>query len=209
MNKRYFNILFDLRDEMTDIEKELDNIEASWADFAHAINPRSSGRVTRRVEGSSSLRCQSLVAVHGHLEVRRKDFENGDRSALFYALMYCAEENVPLPYWVGNELLNIGSRLHAQPAIDTPPCDLHREFGFDKTFPTAGTKAISNRRKKYWANKIWDTARKIMVDQGISSVDAAVKQALRELDAPFAVRAATDMFNEVEQRQKKLTKPFR
>lgn len=209
MNKRHFQILFDQQDEMTDIEKELDNIETSWADFAHAINPNGSARVVRRDGKNSNIRPQSLVAVHEHLEVRRKDFEQGDRAALFYALMYCAEENVPLPYWIGNELLNISSRLHAEPVKGTPPCDLHREFGFDKALPTTGTKAISNRRKQQWAAKIWFTARKIMVYQGITSIDAAVKLAIKQLDAPYAVRAATAMFNEVEQRQKKLTKPFK
>jgi len=209
VSKRHFQILFDHQDEMTDIEKKLDNIETSWADFAHAINPEGTARVVRRDGENSNIRAQSLVAVHGHLEVRRKDFEQGDRSALFYALMYCAEENVPMPYWIGNELLNIGCRLRTEPAKDAPPCDLHREFGFDKSLPATGTKAVSNRRKQKWANKIWFTARTIMADQGIMSVDAAVKLALKKLDAPYAVRAATAMFNEVEQRQKKLTKPFK
>ncbi len=209
MTKRHFQIFLDYQQEMTDIEKELDNIETSWADFAHAINPNGAARVVRRHDGTSSIRCQSLVAVHAHLEIRRKDFEQGDRSALFYALMYCAEENVPMPYWVSNELQNIGGRLRAEPTKDAPPCDLHREFGFDKTLPTTGTKAVSNRRKQQWAAKIWFTARKIMVYQGITSIDAAVKLAIKQLDAPYAVRAATAMFNEVEQRQKKLTKPFK
>lgn len=209
MTKRRLHIFLDHHDEMTDIEKELDNIETSWADFAHAINPEGTARVVRRDGENTNLRPQSLVAVHAHLEVRRNDFEQGDRSALFYALMYCAEENVPLPYWIGNELLNISSRLRAEPTKDTPPSDLHREFGFDKTLPATGTKAVSNRRKQKWANKIWFTTRTIMADQGISSVDAAVKMAIKKLDAPYAVRAATAMFNEVEQRQKKLTKPFK
>lgn len=209
MTKRYFNILFDHRDEMTEIEKELDNIETSWADFAYAINPDGEGRIVRRDGRTSNLRCQSLVAVHGHLEVRRKDFEQGDRSALFYGLLYCAEENVPLPYWIGNELLAIGQRLHADPDKGTAPSDLHHEFGFDKELPVSGARATINRRKKVWANKIWFKARRVMADRGVTSVDGAVKLAIRELGAPYSVRAATQMFNDVERRQKKLTRPFR
>ena len=211
MSKRYFNVFFDHFVEMTEIERELDNMEASWADFAYAINPMSEGRIQRRygAEGPCSERGQSLPAVHGHLEVRRKDFEAGDRSALFYALLFCAAENVPLPYWIGNELLTIEKRLHADPEPGAAPCDLHDEFGFSKTLPTTGTRAVSNRRKANWAVKIWGCARRIMADRGITSVDAAVRLALKELDAPYAVRKATEMFNEVERRQKRLTRPFR
>lgn len=180
---------------MTEVEAALDDLEASWADFAYAIRPNSMARVVRRLGGPASIRMDSLGQVHAVLEHYRGKLSSGDRSAIFDALTHCAEENVPMPYWVSAALIEIARELHHAPKLGAQPKSLHSLFGMDARFPTSATKAIKAKRDLQLRGQLWWTACTIMGDNPGISKDAAVKKACAELRFPYSHRKALQLFD--------------
>jgi len=178
---------------MTEVESALDDLEPSWADFAYAIRPDSMARVVRRPGVSPSIRCASLDTVHSVLEHYRELLGRGERPAIFDALTYCAEENVPMPYWLGAELIAIATQLHQKPTGKRPD-SLHQLFGMEARFPTSQTKAVKAKRDLHLRGQLWHAASTLMAGDANLSKDAAIKQAREQLRFPYSQRKARDMF---------------
>lgn len=185
---------------MTEIESELDDLEASWSDFAYAIRPGSLGRVLRR-PGKQEVRMQPLGAVHSVLEHYREKEVAGDRAALFDALVHCAAENVPMPYWVGAAILDIARELHLPPIAGSSPKTLHELFGMEARFPVSATKAIKAKRDLHLRQKLWSSVHAIMRTEKLSK-DAAIGKAREQLRFPYSQRKARDLFDLQEEIQR-------
>ena len=185
---------------MTDVEAALDELEMSWADFAYAIRPDSKGRISRRHDLGSELGVLSLVKVHEILENYQNEFVAGNRFASFLALIYCAEENVPMPYWLANAVLNIASVLYAKPDSCIKPKNLHELFGAEQTFPTSQTRALKAKRDLHLRGQLWHTTRCLMHEKKLS-VEAAIKEARKQLRFPYSQRKSRDLFDEQEKTQ--------
>lgn len=197
MEKRVILPLWGDAGPMTEIENALDDLEPSWSDFAYAIRPKSMGRVSRRIPGRPTIRAQSLGQVQAILNGYREQFEAGDRAAAFSAMTTCAEENVPMPYWLAAAVLDIGTAVRAQPARGQQPKSLHDLFGLSKLLPTTKTRGSKVRRDLQLRAEIWAATHTLMRDRKLS-VDAAIKLAREKLNFPYAQRTARQMFDTQE-----------
>ena len=166
MEKRVVVPLWGDAGPMTEMESALDDLEASWADFAYAIRPKSMARIVRRPNTNPSIRCDSLLSVHNVLEHYREKLQAGDHSAIFDALTHCAAENVPMPYWVSSAIIEIARNLHGKPAPGEQPKSLHELFGMEVRFPTSQTKALKAKRDLHLRGQLWSTASLIKHEEG-------------------------------------------
>lgn len=201
MEKRVVVPLWGDAGPMTEMESALDDLEASWADFAYAIRPKSMARIVRRPNTNPSIRCDSLLSVHNVLEHYREKLQAGDHSAIFDALTHCAAENVPMPYWVSSAIIEIARNLHGKPAPGEQPKSLHELFGMEVRFPTSQTKALKAKRDLHLRGQLWSTASLIKHEEGIST-DAAIKKARERLRFPYSQRKARQLFDLQEQIQR-------
>lgn len=191
MTKRIVILGFDAG-PMTAAESALDDLEASWADFAYAIRP-GLARVVRR-PGAPGIQMAPLGTVRNVLENYREKTAGGDRSAIFDALTHCAEENVPMPYWLSTAIIGIARELHQPAASRAKPRSLHTLFGMDARLPTSDTKALKARRDLQLRAQLWFATKRIQTADGCS-VDAALKKARAELRFPYEQRKSRQMFD--------------
>lgn len=169
---------------------ELEQVEPAWADFARGlIGDRL--RIVR-YPTPSPLRARSLAEVQRILALYERELAEGDRYAILKALVLCAEENVPQPYWLGAAVIDICARLNAGPV------DLHKLFGADGKFPAKGKKARTNRDKPILRAKLWAAVMELKRNTPGMSDDAAIERARADLNFPYAQRASTDLFNEYD-----------
>jgi hypothetical protein len=181
--------------EMTEVESALDDLEPSWADFAYAIRPDGMGRPSRRVPGVLSEKTQGLATVHALLEGYHDQYKAGERIGIFHALTTCAEENVPLPYWLATAILDIRKDVSAEPRKGELPKSLHDLFGLGQLLPLTRTKGMKARRDIQLQGRIWAATRTIMAERGTRLVDAALEEARRKLAFPYSQRKAREMFD--------------
>ncbi len=128
-------------------EQLLERLQASWADFAQGCRSDSPVRIVRAPD-RAAVKMLSLLTVNEFLRDLHQRFTAGDRSAAWDALVWCASENVPLPYWVGSEVLRIARAVRAVPKTGDKPSNLHDEFGLERTYPARGSRAITARRRE-------------------------------------------------------------
>ena len=158
-------------------ETELARIEQNWADFA------------ARVRTGKGRRARSLLYVHSLLELHRETLKTGDKSALLWALRTCCEENVPLPYWVADGILDIIKQVQKR------PISLHDLFGLHKRrLRASGKRADADRDDLRHSGKLWREAA-ALISQGISR-DAALRRVLQENRFPFQLRKAVELYEE-------------
>lgn len=218
------------RDPLSDVERVLDGLEASWADFAYCLRTAHTitddkgkrigvavDRYQRRAEGTR-LRALSLDRVHALLEGARKKVAAGSRAAIFEAMLRCAEEGVPMPYWLADQLLDIGSRVR-ELKEGGEPANLHDLFGMQEVLPSGSgrnkVRAIGARREIAWRKKLWVEVHKVrreamaatkMKKKGAAirplSKEAAIRRARERLKLPFEQRKARAMFDEQERIQR-------
>lgn len=178
------------RHPLTEIESAFESLETSWCDFLYGVRGARYVRSERR----NSLRLSGFDKVHRMLDHYKQQFDEGDRSAIFKALVYSIQENVPLPYWLGDEILEISERVHRRPS------DLHKLFGLGAQLPTRGIKAQTLRQDARLQKELWFAASKLLADSDVS-VDDAIKQVREQLDFPYKQRKSLNMYNTQERIQ--------
>jgi len=181
--------------EFTEDEHALDRLEESWADCAGAF--RSGWRQVRR-GGRLGYRCLSLLQVHELLEDWRKDYEQGNVSALYSVLKQCLEENLPLPYWAADGLLKAMRRVNDEHGLS-----LHTALGLDERYPLTEKKARTARRDWRVAVEMWGLVR-LHQKEHRSSLNAAicaVRKVRPDIAAAIGQRKAYDAFKMVDRIQ--------
>lgn len=178
-------------------ETALELLEPAWVDFSWGVR---SGRRVIRSASRSGLRGRTLATVHRLLEQRHhQDFLAGKRIAIFSALVLCAEENVPLPYWLADELLAIARQVNESPA------SLHDLLGLGDVLPVDGAKAHTARENHRLQGELWSAATlKIAKAKQAGrrlSVNSAIKEAMEDLHFPYAKTKAREMFDAQERIQ--------
>jgi hypothetical protein len=125
-------------------EKELERVEAAWADFAHGARDE---RHLRMVRSSTrpTVRFSSLLTVHEVLSMYQSKAAAGDQSACWHALTLCAAENVPLPYWLGDAVLAIDRATSEPGRAGTKPRNLHQLFGLEVGLPSSASRGNAAR----------------------------------------------------------------
>ena len=143
---------------MNKVEASLDSLEASWADFLYGVR---TGRRRIRAEGrSGGMRSRGLATVRRELDYHRARFDAGNHYAAWLALLYCVEENVPVPYWLGNAILTINMTVQREPN------SLHDLFGMSKSLPANGKRARKSRNDVQWQGKLWGPAPRVVAGAG-------------------------------------------
>lgn len=201
-------------------ELTLAALEPSWADFLYAL--RTARRIVR-VPSKRGVRMRGYDKLHRIFEDYRQQLGEGRRAAVFYALVMCADENVPMPYWLADEVIRIAAEVLREPSRDERPKGLHELFGLSRLLPTGGKKASTTRRDRGLRIKLWtkvhelissdakasiggklngqtaakwQQARQQLIDR--NGIDRYLTKALRLLKFPYLQRKARMMFDEQE-----------
>lgn len=179
-------------------EQEISRIEQSWGDCAHGF--RTGVRWSWRPEGDT-LHMQSLLEVHELLEVYRAQFEEGDQSAILWAIRECARQNLPLPYWCAT---GFQERIGSFVSFVSKSVTLDEVFDVSRKLP-AGKRGQNVRLASSQSVRLYVRVWKIHAKEPRLSKDACIRRAREELKLPMCQRKATTLFNERERQQK----PFR
>ncbi len=171
------------RRALTDIEKKLRLLEPSWADFFVLA--------TRRVP--SGIKDDFFDTMHRLLEFNQQQFKSGNRVAIFTALIRCVSANVPLPYWLREEILSISKKVNQKPN------DLHKLFGLESVLPAKGKRAVKKRQDMQRQGELWRAVRALMLKS--KSKEAAISEARKDLKFPYLQRKSRAMFDEFESLQ--------
>lgn len=183
---------------MTESERELERVQGSWADFAYGARPGTPCRMVRSPM-RAGVRCDSLLTVGELLNLWHRKLQEGDRSAIWNALETCAGENVPLPYWLGDEVLRIGHLLRKPPEAGEAPGDLHSLFGMDEPFPTSKKRGTAARRNFHIGQKLFLMAARFR-DKG-QPEGKAIAAAQKELKFELSASKARRLYLAVSHRQ--------
>lgn len=178
------------RHPLTETEAALELLETSWCDFVYGT--RVAGYI--RSERRKSLRFFGHLEVHRMLDHYRKQFLDGNRTSIFAALVYCIQENVPLPYWLGDVILDVDK------AVCTDPSSLHKLFGLESKFPAEGKRARKLRLDRQLQQKLWFVVKELLPEHS-GSVHAAVEHARMKLNFPYEQRKSREMFDAQERIQ--------
>lgn len=176
---------------LNDDEAQLDRLEASWADFLYGL------RVARALRDPARprLALRGLIEIHEELEGLRLQHDGGDRSAIFYAVLLCARENVPMPYWLAEQVRRIGEALYVPGSPGAVQPNLHDLFGMERVLPSSGIRGYKARRDVRLQHELYFAAATIRRRRPGCSVDAAVRQACADLRFPYSIRKARMMFD--------------
>jgi hypothetical protein len=180
------------RHPLNEIEAALEPLETSWVDFLYGV--RLHNRYIR-AKRRSGMRGFGLGSVHQILDHCRQRFFGGDRIAIWTALIYCIQENVPLPYWLGDEILDIEKKVNREPS------SLHELFGLEPLIPAQGKRAATTRRDVQLRGRLWHAASELMAKSKMRE-ESAIKQARKELNFPYGQRKSREMFDEQERIQR-------
>jgi len=175
------------RHPLNEIEARLEPLETSWVDFLYGA------RVDRhiRAESRPSLQFANLGKVHRILKHHEQELIGGNRTAIFTALIYCIRENVPLPYWLGDAILDVNEKVHQDPS------NLHNLFGLKSKLPATGKRAVTARRDVQLQGQLWVAVTKLIAKKKMRP-EAAIKQAREDLNFPYSQRKSRDMFDAQE-----------
>jgi len=217
VSARYFQPDFNLH-PLNEVELTLEPLEKSWVDFLYGA--RGCGRYIR-AEGRPGMRCYGLEKLHRLLNEHKQQVAEGNRAAIFHALARCAEENVPLPYWLADEIIAMSHEVARVVGDGEPPRNLHELFGLECNFPADGKKAITKRRDAQLRKQLWLKVHELMRakaqdlmqtnlgftrEQAIERArsvghDGFIKEARKLLAFPYSQRKSRDMFDEQERVQ--------
>jgi hypothetical protein len=185
------------------VEASLVPLEPAWVDFVYGA--RSLCRYIR-ADRRPGMRGAGLAKVHARLEAKRERLTAGERHAAFEALVLCAQENVPLPYWLGDAILDIAAALRRPATDDEPAGNLHELFGMEPEFPAGGKKAATSRRDAQLRGRLWEEAKRLLAAAAKAkkrpSLDDAIRQARATLNFPYSQTKARAMFEEQERIQR-------
>jgi hypothetical protein len=169
-------------------EEFLSRLEPSWADFAAGLR---TGNRYRRRRGSLAFLGHNMTQVEESLRAHKNSFDAGDKSALLWALRTCCEENVPLPYWAADALVDVVKRLEKKPD------SLHDLLGLDKRgHRTESRQAQNDRARLRQSADLWVDA-SILMRKGMSR-DAALRKLLADNKFPFKLPKAIQLFEETD-----------
>lgn len=178
------------RHPLNEIEAKLDLLETSWADFLYGA------RVDRhiRAESRPALKFANLGKVHRVLDHHEQQLVGGNRTAIFTALIYCIQENVPMPYWLGDAILAINEKVRQDPS------NLHELFGLKSKLPATGKRAVTARRDVQLQGRLWVAVNKLMAKptEPKTSKESAIKQSREDLRIPYSQRKCREMFDAQE-----------
>lgn len=176
-------------------ETELGRVELAWADFVAAV--RTGVRCNRAPVGSPNrgLRCDGLLRVHETLSIFEARWTAGDRKALLAGIVYCAEENVPLPYWIANAFLALVRDLR------TNPKSLHTLFGLDDTLRASGARGKADREDLRNGAKLYRLVASLRGRNASMSASAAIRDVLARHKFPFTQRKAYALFKRIDEKQ--------
>jgi len=123
----------------------------------------------------TSMRCQSLEAVHHQLSVFKARFASGDTLSLLQAASMCGEENLPMPTWLAvalKESLDAFLRPGKATSLD--------EVFTSRNLPTGSAKRAAAARQDWQlGGLLYHRAYEIAQgDETILSLDAAVERLL-------------------------------
>ena len=179
-------------------EQKLATVEQFWADCANFF--RTGTRLQRG--GRDRLRCMSLADVHHVLEGYRAKHEAGSGLALLNAIKHCADENLPMPYWLADEFRAVHARLHAEPG------SLHSLLGLDEVLPANGKKAATRRTQNQLAIQLYGEVSLLAQRASLSDWSALVEVLKRpEFKHRIQLRTAWKLYVEARNLQKRLRPP--
>ncbi|MGA8147286.1 MAG: hypothetical protein WB870_06890 [Gallionellaceae bacterium] len=173
------------RHPRNEIENGIEPLETAWADFLYGVRL---GTRYIRAETRPSMKGATLLAVHRLLDDYKRQAAEGEPIAVWRALIYCIKENVPLPYWLGDAILEIERKVNRKPA------SLHELFGLEAKIPAQGKRAETTRRDVNLQQNLWYVAKGLMATEKISA-DAAIKRAREQLNFPYSQRKSREMFD--------------
>lgn len=176
--------------EYSAYERELLAIEPSWADSQRGY--RTGFRCLKDQHGSVTLKCRSLQQVAAEFSRLKAEFDNGNKSAIIFAVQLAASENVPMPYWVGDSFGAGISKVHQGES------NLHTVFGFDRLYPTTAKRARKSLIDRETKVKLYVSVCE-SIAKGMNKT-AAIKEAIKGLPVQF--RKAFDWYSEIDKRQK-------
>lgn len=180
------------RHPLNESEAALEPLEKSWVDFLYGVRQ---GNRYIRAERRSGMRGFGLGKVHRILDGYKQQLIGGNRIAIFTALIYCIRENVPVPYWLRDEILDIEEKVNREPS------NLHDLFGLESMIPARGKRARTTRRDVQLQQRLWGAASELMAN-GKMSKDRAIKQAREDLKFPCSQRKSREMFDAQERIQR-------
>lgn len=187
--------------KLNDDEQALQNIESAWADCAHGF--RTGIRVKDKGSHGCSLRALGLLAIHEHMQVNKEKYDKGDDSMLLWTLRLALEENLPVPYWCADAI------LEKLKILQTEPSSLHDLLGLAKTYPAPGGKRANNARinialadELYW--RVWQ----LKAEDNSISKETALQRVRKEYFPHVSQRKARQLLDKKENEQAPLRKAY-
>lgn len=167
-------------------ERSLDEVDPAWAAFARRTRTNLNHR--RDPTGDrESVTCQGLREVSDMLQALGDAYANGQKTAVFDALVLAASEGVPLPYWLANAVCQWPDTLSHIGEDDAKPPNLHVVLGLQGRYPLSHDAA---RKKQAHRAQGMELARRVakLVSSGLSETPARA-QAAKELGVPKSTAA--------------------
>jgi hypothetical protein len=196
MSKEHGGI-FPLPDH-NETERELDKLEAAWADFAHGV--RTGMRFRRSDPTRESIRARNLVAVRIALDAYKSQFEGGDPIALLHALVCALEESVPVPYWIADQFIHRMQRVSRMEG--SKPLTLHDAFELQSVVPTTDKRWRAAKKDMILKAKLWRTVATLMHKEGLKLTPALRRATTGIGGIPIGMTRARELFNEQDRIQR-------
>lgn len=178
--------------DFNEAERELDLLEASWADFVHGCR---TGMLCMRDGTALEKFAGDLTQIRLQFDAYRQRFNDGDATALLEALQLACNAPVPLPYWLALELRARTRRVWNE------PISLHEAFGLDLALPARGKKAVAARRRISQRKRIYWMVTRMMRDKEVS-LDAALRRVLEAGGLHIGLTTARRLFIEQDRIQR-------
>lgn len=172
----------------------------AWEDFEAFL--ATGVNVQRRpgiVERCDVLSPAEALEVFARLEAR---FVKGERGALWDGIRAACMYNVPLPYWLADELLRVDS------ALANTEQTAHQLLGLEAALPTTAKRSAAARRQLRAARELWFLVKRLQRQAPGLSDTAAVQQARGQLGTPYSQRLCFTLFKEQDARQRAAAEPY-
>lgn len=184
-----------------DAEREFLALEESWADYVRALRTGLLARV--RDGGKSVSIAPDAAQMSAQLGVYRDDYAQGDRAALIDALRLVCQNNVPLPYWAADGILESLKELDTNPVAT-----LHSVFGMAPRYPVSPKRGRKGRDDWRTKQRLYMAVSWLIQAEGMAK-GKAIQKAIADEKLPVCVRKAHDWYAEVEAIQQKHLRAMR
>ncbi|MBS0402249.1 MAG: hypothetical protein U1E95_05330 [Rubrivivax sp.] len=184
--------------EFNGLERELDQLEPAWADFAHGI--RTGMRYRRDSPAGEAMVALSYVDTRRHFDAYRERFESGDDpTALLHALKFAFSQAVPVPYWVATAVRErIDKTLDMK--TDTPH-SLHDAFDLASAVPLSPKRYAQAKLYLRLLPRLYAGVTGLMADTGCS-LDDALRRVVRENRLGIGLTKARQVFEKQDRIQR-------